>query len=51
VVAKRTPQKKTYRWHISRIRKEGGHLGVIEGPDEATAVKEAIERYGVIERW
>jgi hypothetical protein len=51
IMPERIPKPKLYRWHISRIRKKGEFLGVIEAPDEATAIKEAIERYGVCEPW
>jgi hypothetical protein len=47
----RKSKPKRYRWHISQIRKKGEFLGVIEAPDEATAIKEAIERYSITERW
>jgi hypothetical protein len=50
-MVKRTPKPKLYRWHISRIRKKGEFVGVVEAPDEPTAIKEAIERYDIREPW
>ena len=47
----RKPKPKLYRWHVARIRKKGEFLGIVEAPDEATAIKEAIERYDIREKW
>jgi hypothetical protein len=30
---------------------KGAFLGIVEAPDEATAIKEAIERYDIREKW
>jgi hypothetical protein len=38
-----------YRWHIYQLRAKGKFLGVIEAPDEATAIKKAIELYDLRE--
>ena len=35
------------RWRISLIRKGAELLGFVDAPDEATAIKEAIERFSV----
>ena len=37
-----------YRWRISRIRgTPAEQIGHVEAPDEATAIKTAIEQYGI----
>jgi hypothetical protein len=37
-----------YRWRISRIRgTPAEQIGYVEAPDEATAIKTAIEQYGI----
>ena len=35
------------RWRISLIRERAELLGFVDAPDEATAIKEAIERFAV----
>ena len=50
-MVKRTAKQKLYRWHISRIRKKGEFLGIVEAPDETTAIKTAIERFEMTEPW
>jgi hypothetical protein len=47
----RKPKPKLYRWHISHIRKKGESLGLVEAPDEATAIKEAIQQWEIKDRW
>jgi hypothetical protein len=47
---KRPQKQKTYRWHISRIRKKGEFVGIVKAPDEATAIREAIERWDIGEK-
>jgi hypothetical protein len=37
-----------HRWRISRIRgTPAEQIGYVEAPDEATAIKTAIEQYGI----
>jgi hypothetical protein len=39
---------KTYRWRISRIRGSPAEfIGYVEAPDEATAIKNAIEEFEI----
>jgi len=35
------------RWRISLIRERAELLGFVDAPDEAAAIREAIERFGV----
>jgi hypothetical protein len=35
------------RWAIYLIRKKGELLGSVDAPDEAAAIKAAIEKYGI----
>lgn len=45
-----TPPKKSLReWRIALIRKKGQYLGRVEGPDEASAIKAAIEHFNIDE--
>jgi hypothetical protein len=40
--------KKMYRWRISRIRSSPAEfIGYVDAPDEATAIKKAIEEFGI----
>jgi hypothetical protein len=37
-----------YRWRMTRIRgTPAEQIGYVEAPDEATAIKAAIEQYGI----
>jgi hypothetical protein len=36
-----------HRWRVSLIRERGELLGFIDAPDAATAITEAIERFGI----
>jgi hypothetical protein len=42
-------QQQTYRWRISQIRHRLEPLGDVEAPDEASAIKRAIEQYQITE--
>jgi hypothetical protein len=43
--------KKLYRWRISRIRGSPAEfIGFVEAPDDATAIKNAIEEFGITDR-
>ena len=44
-------QQQTYRWRISQIRHRLEPLGDVEAPDEASAIKRAIEEYQITEPW
>jgi hypothetical protein len=45
-----TGSKKLYRWRISRIRDTAAEfIGFVEAPDDATAIKKAIEELGITE--
>jgi hypothetical protein len=35
------------RWRISLIRERSDLLGFVDAPDEAAAIEEAIERFGI----
>ncbi len=37
----------TRQWRITLIRKKGARLGTVEAPDAATAIKVAIEQFGI----
>jgi hypothetical protein len=40
--------KKLYRWRISRIRGSPPEfIGYVDAPDDATAIKKAIEKFGI----
>jgi hypothetical protein len=38
-------------WLVTWLRKKGEFVDIVEAPDEATAIREAIERYGIREPW
>jgi hypothetical protein len=47
---KAAPPKKPLReWRITLIRKKGQYLGRVEAPDAESAIKRAIEEFGVDE--
>jgi hypothetical protein len=47
---KSTPRKPALRsWRITLIRHKGERLGTVEAPDAETAIKMAIEQFGVSE--
>jgi hypothetical protein len=48
---KRTAPKKIYRWHVTQIRKKGAFHRIVEAPDETPAIREAIERWDIRDRW
>ncbi len=39
--------KKTKRWHIHVLRWKGEHIGTVEAPDAASAIKAAIKQFGI----
>jgi hypothetical protein len=42
---------KTYRWRISRIRGTPAEfIGYVEAPDDASAIKKAIEEFQITDR-
>jgi hypothetical protein len=38
-----------HRWAIYIIRKRGELLGSVKAPDEASAIKAAIEKFGIVD--
>ena len=50
-MAKRTAsprQQETYRWRISRLKATPAqYIGEVEAPDEASAIKKAIEEFRI----
>ena len=50
-MAKRTAsprQQETYRWRISRLKATPAqYIGEVEAPDEASAIKKAIEEFDI----
>jgi uncharacterized protein YdiU (UPF0061 family) len=45
-------QPQTYRWRISRLKATPAeYIGEVEAPDEASAIKKAIEEFQITERW
>ena len=54
-MAKRTAsprQQETYRWRISRLKATPAqYIGEVEAPDEASAIKKAIEEFQITDRW
>jgi hypothetical protein len=47
----RPKQPQLYRWRISRIRgTPAEQIGYVEAPDEATAIKTAIEQFQITDQ-
>jgi hypothetical protein len=45
---KRAMPKGTVRqWRVTELRAKGQHLGIVEAVDAETAIKLAIERFGI----
>jgi hypothetical protein len=43
-----TGSKKMYHWRISRIRGSPAEfIGYVDAPDDATAIENAIEEFGI----
>jgi antitoxin component HigA of HigAB toxin-antitoxin module len=44
------PQRKLQRWRITYIKAKAVELGTVEAPDAESAIKRAIEQYGITDR-
>jgi 1,2-phenylacetyl-CoA epoxidase PaaB subunit len=44
------PQRKFPRWRITRIKAKAVEVGTVEAPDAESAIKRAIEAYGITDR-
>jgi hypothetical protein len=46
-VPRKPTKPATRQWRITLIRKKGARLGTVEAPDAETAIKIAIEQFGI----
>jgi len=49
-MAKKPATITTHTWAISRTKTPAVEIGWVDAPDAETAIKEAIQRYGITDR-